>query len=55
LLYSLLIKFNNDGKQFIQLLVSVFASDCVISPTNVSRGWAVSAGIGMTINLPAAA
>jgi len=53
---SLLLKFNSDEKLFTRLLISMFASDCILSPTNGSRPlwWWVGpvCGIGMTINLP---
>jgi len=47
---SLLLKFNNDEKQFTRLFISVFASDYILSPTKVGRplnggGWALRAGI----------
>jgi len=42
---SLLLKFNNDKKQLTRLFISVFASDCTLSPTNDGRppggGWAL--------------
>jgi len=36
---SLLLKFNSDEKQFTgtRLFISVFASDCILSPTNDCR------------------
>jgi len=54
---SLLLKFNSDEKQFTRLFVSVFTSDCILSPIKDDRppcggGWALRAGIGMVINLP---
>jgi len=30
---SLLLKFNSDEKQLTQLFISVFASDCILNPT----------------------
>jgi len=35
---SLLLKFNGDEKQFTQLFISVFASDCILSPADGGRG-----------------
>jgi len=29
---SLLLKFNSDEKQYTRLFISVFASDCILSP-----------------------
>jgi len=55
---SLLLKFNSDEKQLTQLFISVFATDCILRPTNDDRPpdlwwwWALHVGIGMTINLP---
>jgi len=53
---SLLLKINSDEKQFTQFFISVFASDCILSPPAVvapcGDGWSLSTGIGMTINLP---
>jgi len=34
---SLLLKFNSDEKQLTRLFVSVFASDCSLSPTEDGR------------------
>jgi len=34
---SILLKFNSDEKQFTRLFISVFASDCALSPTNGGR------------------
>jgi len=39
---SLLLKFYSDEKQLIRLFISVFASDCTLSPTKNGRplwGW----------------
>jgi len=53
---SLLLKFNSDEKQFTRLFICVFASDCILVPPMVvapcGSGWALRAGIGMTINFP---
>jgi len=59
-LRPLLLKFNSDEKQLVRLFISVFASDCILSPTNGGRPLEVggpcdacvlAAGIRMTINL----
>jgi len=34
---SLLLKFNNDEKQLTRLFISVFASDCTLSPIKDGR------------------
>jgi len=34
---TLLLKFNSDEKQFTRLFISVFASDCILRPTNGGR------------------
>jgi len=34
---SLLLKFNSDEKQFTRLFISVFATDCILSPTKSGR------------------
>jgi len=34
---SLLLKFNCDENQLSRLFISVFASDCILSPTNGGR------------------
>jgi len=31
------LKFNSDEKQFTRLFIFVFASDCILSPTNGDR------------------
>jgi len=53
---SLLLKFNSDEKQFTQLFISVFASDCILSTTKggppCGGGWTLHSEIEMTINLP---
>jgi len=40
----LLLKFNSDEKQFTRLFIPMVVSPC-------GGGWALRAGIGMTINL----
>jgi len=34
---SLLLKFNSDEKQLTRLFISMFASDCTLSPTKDGR------------------
>jgi len=45
---SLLLKFNSDKKKLNRLFISVFASDCILSPTNnmvAGRGRLVGGGL----------
>jgi len=54
-----LLKFNSDKKQLSPLFISVFASDCISTPTKGGHPLVVEDGscdalhawIGMTINL----
>jgi len=41
---SLLFKFNSNEKQFTRLFIFVFASDCILSPTNGGRPLVVVGG-----------
>jgi len=43
---SLLLKFNSDEKQFTQLYISVFASDCILSRTILVTNFQKSSSAG---------